>query len=102
MPSNMSQERRDAMAAYGAELLSVPAGAMEMARDLAMEMQADGQGTVLNQFGNFGAPPFLLCCPYHLTQGKWESCLPFQSLTVPQVEKCWPESSYFLLSREEQ
>ena len=27
------------MAAYGAELISVPAGKMEMARDLALEMQ---------------------------------------------------------------
>jgi len=56
MPENMSQERRDAMAAYGAELISVPAGAMEMARDLAQEMQADGQGVVLDQFGNLDNP----------------------------------------------
>jgi hypothetical protein len=63
MPSNMSQERRDAMAAYGAELLSVPAGAMEMARDLAMEMQANGEGIVLNQFGNFGKLSLLCVLP---------------------------------------
>ena len=40
MPSNMTEERRAAMAAYGAELINVPAGKMEMARDLALEMQA--------------------------------------------------------------
>ena len=39
MPANMSEERRAAMAAYGAELVSVPAGKMELARDLAHEMQ---------------------------------------------------------------
>ena len=39
MPANMSEERRAAMAAYGAELISVPAGKMELARDLAHEMQ---------------------------------------------------------------
>ena len=39
MPANMSEERRAAMAAYGAELISVPAGKMELARDLALEMQ---------------------------------------------------------------
>lgn len=40
MPSNMTEERRAAMAAYGAELINVPAGNMEMARDMALEMQA--------------------------------------------------------------
>lgn len=39
MPSNMTEERRAAMAAYGAELINVPAGQMEMARDMALEMQ---------------------------------------------------------------
>ena len=39
MPANMSEERRAAMAAYGAELISVPAGKMELARDLAHELQ---------------------------------------------------------------
>lgn len=39
MPSNMTEERRAAMAAYGAELIDVPAGKMEMARDLALELQ---------------------------------------------------------------
>jgi cysteine synthase B len=53
MPDNQSQERKDAMAAYGAELVSVTQKqGMEGARDLAMQMQAEGRGLVLNQFGN--------------------------------------------------
>lgn len=57
MPDNQSQERRDAMAAYGAELVSVPqAAGMEGARDLALKMQAEGRGRVLNQFGNADNP----------------------------------------------
>jgi cysteine synthase B len=53
MPSHMSQERKLAMSAYGAELLEVSQQeGMERARDLALEMQAQGQGTVLDQFGN--------------------------------------------------
>ena len=44
------------MAAYGAELISVPAGKMEMARDLAAEMAARGEGIVLDQFGNSDNP----------------------------------------------
>ena len=53
MPDNMSQERKDAMRAYGAELIEVTKQqGMEGARDLALEMQQNGQGFVLNQFGN--------------------------------------------------
>ena len=53
MPNNMSQERKDAMSAYGAELIEVTKQqGMEGARDLALQMQADGKGFVLNQFGN--------------------------------------------------
>lgn len=53
MPDNMSVERRAAMAAYGAELVLVSKEAsMEGARDLADQMQREGQGIVLNQFGN--------------------------------------------------
>lgn len=53
MPNNMSQERKDAMQAYGAELIEVTqAQGMEGARDLALNMQKQGQGVVLNQFGN--------------------------------------------------
>lgn len=55
MPSNMSQERRDAMQAYGAELVLVADG-MEGARDLALSMQARGEGLVLDQFNNPANP----------------------------------------------
>lgn len=50
MPGNSSQERKDAMRAYGAELIEAPN--MEAARDMALQMQAEGLGLVLNQFGN--------------------------------------------------
>ena len=57
MPASQSQERRDAMAAYGAELISMNAGmGMEDARDLALRLQAEGKGVVLNQFGNSDNP----------------------------------------------
>jgi cysteine synthase B len=53
MPSHMSAERKQAMSAYGAELLEVTqAEGMEGARDLAVQMQARGEGTVLDQFAN--------------------------------------------------
>lgn len=53
MPENMSLERRSSMAAYGAKLILVSREeGMEGARDLADRMQADGEGIVLNQFGN--------------------------------------------------
>ena len=54
MPDNLSAERRASMTAYGAELILTPAakGGMEYARDLAMQMQADGEGRVLDQFAN--------------------------------------------------
>ncbi len=53
MPENMSQERRDAMQAFGAELILVTeTEGMEGARDLALNMQAEGKGKVLDQFAN--------------------------------------------------
>ncbi len=53
MPESMSEERRAAMKAYGAELILVTAEqSMEGARDLALQMQADGKGRVLDQFNN--------------------------------------------------
>lgn len=53
MPNNMSQERKDAMLAYGAELIEVTQQqGMEGARDMALRLQAEGKGVVLNQFGN--------------------------------------------------
>ncbi len=53
MPENMSAERRAVMKAFGAEIILVSAqGGMEEARDLALKMQIDGQGHVLDQFSN--------------------------------------------------
>lgn len=54
MPDNLTVERRQAMTAYGAELILTPQdrGGMEYARDLALQMQADGKGRVLDQFAN--------------------------------------------------
>jgi cysteine synthase B len=54
MPDTMSAERRASMRAYGAELILVSKeqGGMEGARDLALQMQRDGKGKVLNQFAN--------------------------------------------------
>ena len=53
MPVNQSQERKDGMHAYGAELIEVSEEqGMEGARDLAMAMQARGEGKVLDQFAN--------------------------------------------------
>ena len=53
MPDHMSAERRLSMSAYGAELINVPQSVgMEGARDLALKMQAEGKGKVLDQFGN--------------------------------------------------
>ncbi|ATM00571.1 cysteine synthase B [Aeromonas sp. CA23] len=55
MPRTMSQERRDAMQAYGAELVLVENG-MEEARDLALAMEVRGEGLVLDQFNNPANP----------------------------------------------
>ncbi len=53
MPENLSQERRDAMTAYGSELLLVTEEAgMEGARDLADKLEIDGKGVQLDQFSN--------------------------------------------------
>ena len=53
MPENLSVERRAAMRAYGAELrLVTREEGMEGARDLALQMERDGRGKVLNQFAN--------------------------------------------------
>ena len=51
MPTNSTQERKDAMAAYGATLIEVDEG-IEAARDLALQLQAEGRGIVLDQFSN--------------------------------------------------
>jgi cysteine synthase B len=55
MPDNLSVERRAAMKAYGAELILVDNG-MEGARDLAHDMEARGEGKILNQFANSNNP----------------------------------------------
>lgn len=53
MPENASEERKQAMAAYGAKLISASkAGGMEEARDIADAMIARGEGKPLNQFAN--------------------------------------------------
>lgn len=58
MPDNLSLERRASMTAYGAELILTPEekGGMEYARDLALQMQDEGRGVVLDQFANFDNP----------------------------------------------
>ncbi len=57
MPENATDERKASMSAYGAELIEVSKEAsMEGARDLALQMQSEGKGVVLDQFGNFDNP----------------------------------------------
>ena len=57
MPSTMTVERKLSMAVYGAELIEVSEQqGMEGARDLALQMQAQGKGYVLNQFANPANP----------------------------------------------
>jgi len=53
MPDNMSAERRASMKAYGADIILTPAaGSMEAAIDLARQMEANGEGRILDQFAN--------------------------------------------------
>lgn len=53
MPEHLSIERRQSMAAYGAQIVLTPqAGGMETARDLAEQMQKEGKGVILDQFAN--------------------------------------------------
>lgn len=54
MPKKMSVERRASMRAYGAEIILTEG--MEAARDLALAMEQEGKGKVLNQFANFDNP----------------------------------------------
>ena len=57
MPEDLSIERAQTMKAFGAELILTPkGGGMEAARDLAQQMQAQGKGRVLDQFGNADNP----------------------------------------------
>lgn len=53
MPEHLSIERRQAMKAYGAEIVLVTQKAgMEGARDLAVQMRDEGRGLILDQFAN--------------------------------------------------
>jgi cysteine synthase B len=53
MPDNMTVERKAAMGAYGAQLVLVSQEiGMEGARDLALQMEQQGEGKLLNQFDN--------------------------------------------------
>lgn len=54
LPKNSTQERKDAVRAYGAHLIEVDS--MEAGRDLAQSMQAAGEGVVLDQFNNPNNP----------------------------------------------
>lgn len=64
MPDNMSVERRASMLSYGAELVLVTQEeGMEGARDLALKMQDEGKGKVLDQFSNPDNP----CAHYETT-----------------------------------
>jgi len=57
MPEDLSIERVQTMKAFGAELILTPrSGGMELARDLAEQMQRDGKGRVLDQFANADNP----------------------------------------------
>jgi len=53
MPEHLSVERRQSMAAFGAEIVLTPKeGGMEMARDVAEKMRDEGKGRILDQFAN--------------------------------------------------
>ena len=57
MPENQSLERRQTMAAFGAELVLTPrGGGMELARDVAERMRDEGKGIILDQFANLDNP----------------------------------------------
>jgi cysteine synthase B len=57
MPDHMSEERRASMKAFGAEIILVSReSGMEGSRDLALEMQSEGKGKVLDQFANLDNP----------------------------------------------
>jgi cysteine synthase B len=53
MPEHLSLERRQTMAAFGAQFVLTPKeGGMEMARDIAEKMRDEGRGVILDQFAN--------------------------------------------------
>ncbi|MGE5616902.1 MAG: cysteine synthase CysM, partial [Bacillota bacterium] len=57
MPEHLSVERRQTMAAFGAQFVLTPEkGGMELARDTAERMRDDGEGLILDQFANADNP----------------------------------------------
>ncbi len=57
MPEHLSEERRQTMSAFGAQIVLTPKdGGMEMARDVAEQMEARGEGRILDQFANADNP----------------------------------------------
>ncbi len=57
MPEHLSIERRQSMAAFGAQIVLTPqSGGMEMARDVAEKMRDEGKGVILDQFANSDNP----------------------------------------------
>ena len=53
MPEHLTVERRQTMAAYGAQFVLTPEkGGMELARDTAERMRDAGEGVILDQFAN--------------------------------------------------
>lgn len=53
MPEHLSVERRQTMAAFGAEIVLTPKDkGMEYARDYASELKRERNGTILDQFAN--------------------------------------------------
>ena len=53
MPEHLSIERRQTMAAFGAQIVLTPkSGGMEACRDIAEKMRDEGKGIILDQFGN--------------------------------------------------
>jgi len=53
MPEHLSIERRQTMAAFGAQFVLTPEkGGMELARDTAERMRDAGEGLILDQFAN--------------------------------------------------
>ena len=87
MPDNMSQERRAAMRAYGAELILVTKEqGMEGARDLALEMANRGEGKLLDQFNNPDNP----FCLQHGNNRHYHRRFTLYARTIQTSNDCWP------------
>ncbi len=57
MLENLSEERCQSIASYGAKIILTPkTGGMEYARDLVEKMQKDAEGLSLDQFANLDKP----------------------------------------------